>query len=371
MPPIVFCYNPTSWSDGAPVPGGMADALVQPILAHLESGSYAIDRTAHPGAVNVYYAHRSKYPDARREPAGGVGVFVSHGIADKAWRNANRVAPHFGWIFVSGPAWTRKLIDQGANPRMLIEAGYAKLDPLFRDAPLPAYAGPPPPEKRPGTIRVVYAPTHGGGGEAATKRPLAANVRRPSSWWHADEIAQLLTSDEFDVVVAPHPRHRADHRATLAEYRGADVVIADGGSTIYEAWALDIPVVFPSWATRIGNLTRHPDSFEAQLYRERIGYHVPRSAELATTVARAATAGIGVRETDYVEGILPRAYRGSSGQRHAEALLDIAANEVPRHGARTHLVQYRHVSAPARVRSVVDGTAQHRRYERSPVWERI
>jgi len=34
---------------------------------------------------------------------------------------------------------------------------------------------------------------------------------------------------------------------TMQPLVDADVVIADAGSTIYEAWALGKPVIFPDW----------------------------------------------------------------------------------------------------------------------------
>src|SRR5690606_25390294 len=129
-----------------------------------------------------------------------------------------------------------------------------------------------------GRIRVVWAPTHGGGGEPL--RPAQAPSDAPTSpcstWGRRDEVLGALPESEFDVIEAPHPRHRQDGKSTLAEYVDADVVIADGGSTIYEAWALDLPVVFCDWLTAAGNINRFlraGGSLEAQIYRERIGRH--------------------------------------------------------------------------------------------------
>lgn len=327
MRQIVFAYNPTSWRDGKPIPGGMADCLIHPILEALHPTDLRdCTNRPKPGAVNCYFTHRRTY-GLRAGPPREVSVFVSHGIADKVWRNARRMLGHFDYVAVSGPAWSKRLTDGGYPPDRVLEVGYTKLDPIFQGRiPTPA---------RDGRVRVVWAPTHGGGGEGrAAGPPTGSMLTGPSSWWHRNKVLELLAPSEFDVVIAPHPRHRPDKRATLTEYVGADVVIADGGSTIYEAWALGLPVVFPTWLTERGNLRREkPGSptFEAAIYRNRLGVHAIKPAELAELVAKAAVDGIGERERTFVEQVLPAAYRGSSGRRHAEALVDIAHNRPPRH----------------------------------------
>lgn len=335
---IRFCYNPTSWRDDAPVPGGMADALVQPILPHLTS-PYEFADTPEAGRVNVYYAHRAKY--ANKHPRREFGVFVSHGIADKRWRDGARLRGQFGAVFTSGPAWTEKT-RRTRYPGPIYEVGYTKLDPIFQRKIRPL-------RRKNGKVRVVWAPTHGGGGELGHLRPAqAANGGKynpMSTWGRVGEVLdRLLSSSEFDVVAAPHPRHRFNPEVraelldmgvtlsagmvTLDEYVGADVVIADGGSTIYEAWALDIPVVFPDWLTAAANISRYTrigGSFEAKLYREMVGRHVADPADLAGHVLDAAADGITEAEQAFIEPIFPRAYRGISGRLHAEALGTIYA----------------------------------------------
>lgn len=317
MKQIVFAYNPTSWRDGKPIPGGMADRLIRPILEGLHPTDLR-DCTNQPlpHKVNCYFTFRRTY-GLSEGPVGETSVFISHGIADKVWRNTRKVID-FDYVFVSGPAWTERLRATRFPPERIREVGYTKLDPIFQ--------GRIPQPERDGRVRVVWAPTHGGGGEgrADIPRPTATSA---SSWWHHDEILKLLPDTEFDVVIAPHPRHRPDRRATLEEYVGADVVIADGGSTIYEAWALDLPVVFPSWLTRVGNLRRErpaTQTFEGHIYRTNLGHHAMRPRELPALVARAATDGISGREAAFIETIFPAAYRGCSGRLHARALKDIA-----------------------------------------------
>lgn len=354
---IRFCYNPTSWDFDADalVPGGMADCLVQPILPHLEVAS-EIGYLPKERHTNVYYAHRAKYTakdaNGRRHavprPFGERAVFVSHGVADKMWRQGHRLTKgHFDYVFVSGPAWTERMQVTGFSGE-IVEVGYAKLDPLFSGevAPLRPHDG---------RIRVVWAPTHGGGGEPyrnATESPGTPGSRC-STWWDRAEILQLLPKSEFDVIEAPHPRHRPDGKSTLAEYVDADVVIADGGSTIYEAWALDLPVVFPDWLVGMANVSRYVGSMESQVYREQIGCHVGDPTRFAEAVAGAAERGITPAEQAYIEPIIPRRHRGVSGRMHAEALCDI-----------DYRVQVRHGRSPSKTLTGVDRLRLRRRQER-------
>lgn len=328
MRPICFAYNPTSVDDhGQPIPGGMADCLVQPVIAAMRPGDdWRISNKPQPGMVNTYLTHRATY-GLRSKPQGERSVFISHGIADKKWRNANRMTGRFDWVFVSGPLWRQRLIDGGFPAARICEVGYTKLDPIFQGK----VEGHTP--RADGRLRVVWAPTHGGGGEKyarAAKPPNTSGARR-TSYWQRDLIARLLPASEFDVVEAVHPRHRPDRRATLAEYVGADVVVADGGSTIYEAWALGIPVVFPTWL--VGTANQRAGTLENDIYTRRVGWHAVEATDLPKLVIHASDRGPGALARDLVEDVFPARYRGRSGALHAEALLDIAAQQPVRHVA--------------------------------------
>lgn len=291
----------------------MANAHTATVRPNLTS-RFGFSLMPRPWEINVYFAHRRSYPAPSAD--GETAVFFGHGIADKGWRTAGRIRD-FHFVCTSGPAWTDRYLTQGVHPDRILEIGYPKLDPIFN--------GEIEPRQRDRRIRVVWAPTHGG----VIGRPLRdddPSRNAASSWRHRDLIMGLLEGDDFDVVEAPHPRTRPDRKITLAEYVDADVVIADGGSTIYEAWALGLPVVFPTWLTSVSR--RHQDrsaTFEADIYRWRIGRHVFHPADLAGAVVEAAAEGITTAEVDFIAPILPSAYRGTSGRRFARMLDDISA----------------------------------------------
>lgn len=361
---LVFAYNPTGWDpDGdEPIAGGMTDVHIQPVLAHLDEYQLA-GAPAAGDVVNVYYTHRRTY-GIRGEP-GRVSVFAGHGIADKAWRNASRMVTHFDWAVTSGPAWTHRLAAGGFPADRILEVGYPKLDPIYAGE----VASPWP--NRDGRIRVLWAPTHGGGGEAyrfSTNPPSTSGARR-TSWWARRRILDALPASEFDVLEAPHPRHRPDGLSTLAEFVGADVVIADGGSTIYEAWALDLPVVFPSWLTAAGHLdrARTNPTHESDIYLHQVGRHATSPSELGQLVTDAAATGITELETKFVGPILPLEYRGTAGKRLAAALRIIADIEPP--PSTTAFVNFRHYSG--RVVEIPSASPRLNRYLRSKSWELV
>jgi len=358
---VNFCYNPTGWdnSRGRPVPGGMTDCLVQPILPHLET-PFVLSNQPQQGMVNVYYSHRRKYGVSGRLFAERA-VFVSHGIGDKNWRNGSRVSKHFDYIFVSGPAWTTKMIAERVPSTQIVEVGYAKLDPVAQGSLLRPPLSP--------QVRVVYAPTHGGGGEHSHGMPgdPTSQASRLSSHHSRSSVLELLNDDRLNVVEALHPRHRPDGRSTLSEYVDADVVIADGGSTIYEAMALGIPVVFPDWL--VADAHRHNTTFEGDVYRQQIGRHVHHPDKLVDAVLNAASQGITPAERRFVEEILPAAYIGESGRMHAEALDDIANRRPIRHRVPVEMRCWRRVTDPTRQLEVVLGSPQDMRLARNKSWE--
>lgn len=312
---IRFAANQTSWDDvtRSLIPGGMGDRMIAPILAHLDPDGYSIDRWPDPAHVNAYLTTPSVY--GHRFVAGPTSVLINHGIADKNIRVGSRVN-RYGHVVVPGPALTRRLQASGVRRARIVELGYPKLDPLFA---MPRVPRPPA-----GRLRVLYAPTHGGGGEAKhmhDTEPSGSIASRSTSFWRRDEV-QAALGDRFDVTLALHPRHRPDRAATFAEYLAADVVIADGGSTMWEAWALGLPVVFADWVSGDGNLARRT-SLEARVYERQIGYHAATAYHLPDVIEQAVLQGMGEAETELVDTVLPPQFRGTSGQLHAEFLADL------------------------------------------------
>lgn len=262
-------------------------ALSDPVIPYLPAATYGDEPD--PEALNVRYFRGQRYR---------YDVFASHGIADKGWRRA-RFVKHFSYICVSGPAWIRKYQREGLDRRKLLLVGYPKIDTLVRLVPSPRGDRP----------RVLWAPT-------------VLTQRKPRSSWPALGAYLDALDDRYDITVSAHPKHSGGVSTTQALV-DADVVIADTGSTIYEAWALDKPVVFPSWLIRRMVDQWMPRTMEQQIYRDCVGYHVTAPDGLVTAIEAALANGITDTEQAFIEGVLPRELRGVSGQIMAHELLRV------------------------------------------------
>ena len=103
-------------------------------------------------------------------------------------------------------------------------------------------------------------------------------------------------------------------------------MVADFGTTVYEAWALGKPVIFPpGWSA--DRIAEHmPGSAESLIFEQRIGYH-PDSFDEMIDMVRARpviTPDVSAFMDDY-----PRAqYFGRSSARVAQVLTEIAARET-------------------------------------------
>jgi hypothetical protein len=236
-----------------------------------------------------------------------VNVFMSHGIADKNYRNYNSIKD-FDYVCTSGPLWTQKYIDQGVPSRRILEIGYPKLDPLF-NGEIESVAN------HHNKIKVLWAPTHGGkdsGNPDLSSYPMCY------------DIAKKFPS-EFEVTISPHPRHKHDKGVTLQELLSCDVVISDTGSLVYEAMIMGKPVVFPTYLIERGMRRKYsnPKNFENYIFTHKIGYHANSPKELIDLTYLASKAGLDKKARQFAEGILPTEYRGTSGKRVAEALSSI------------------------------------------------
>lgn len=278
-------------------------SIADPIRLHLPQS--IISEEAQDDAVNIHFFHERKYRDIVSVDM-GISVFMSHGIADKGWRDGPAMSP-FDYICVSGPLWKEKLIKEGISANRILEIGFPKLDLLFQIASKE--------RDRTDPRRIVlYAPTH------------ARAFGKCSSY---PELQTLLPEfpDDFIIISSPHPVHKEDQMPTLMELHEADVVISDCSSLLYEAWALGKPVVFPDWLVKESILTRWPQSFAAKIYNDNIGYHARNFEEMIEFVYMGLKQGIDKKALGFINQYFPPAFRGRSGQICAGLLQGLAAQE--------------------------------------------
>ncbi|MBB0230987.1 hypothetical protein FOE67_16050 [Streptomyces calidiresistens] len=196
---IHFASNSTGWNmaTNSLVPGGQVDLLITPITTHLPTDTYTVGRQPRPDAINVYLSNRDRYLPASWR-LDRIGISYAHGIASKGYRRWQTTSS-FDFVTCPGPAHTREVIASGAPPDRVIEIGYPKLDPLFRGDIVDDGSVWAPDDR----IRVLYAPTHGGGSEAYAHGNRDAPGAKATSWWDRQHVLGLLDPATFQVVLAP------------------------------------------------------------------------------------------------------------------------------------------------------------------------
>jgi hypothetical protein len=302
--PIHFVLNP------ADAYLGVQTQLLDLIDAHLsdpkpERGDYQ------EGALNFCLFIRSQ-----------ADVVMSHGVADKSyfWTSdgqGKKFVNSRSHVLVPGEWLKRRLL--ASNPIRLTSdqihvVGWPRLDELIGQVPGPSgrRLGSPKP-------RILWAPTH-------NKRRRGETGRSTSSFPEFENYLRTLSRFAW-VDVSVHPRNRTDRTPTGASMPRSDIVVADFGTTVYEAWALGKPVIFPRWllADRIAEYI--PGSAEAHIFRERIGYHADSFDEMIDIIRGGPVITPDV--TSFMADYLAPQYFGCSSARVAEVLTELAARENP------------------------------------------
>lgn len=229
------------------------------------------------------------------------GIFMSHGIADKNWRDANKVIS-YDYICVSGMAWKDKMIRQGFPEHKILITGYTKLDPIFNGEIIP---------NKGDRKKILFAPTHG-------------TIKRVSLYKDTPDIINIIPK-EFEIIISPHPAMNNNSNPTMQNLIDADVVISDCSSIIYEAWALGKPVIFLDWLVKDEIIKEFPNSFEDFIYTTRLGLHAQNPQHLISLLYFVLNnnLSIDVPVKNFIEGILPFELRGHSGENTANILLKL------------------------------------------------
>lgn len=248
-------------------------------------------------------------------------ALMSHGVADKnyLWTQdgqGERVANQFSDLLVPGEWLKRRLVD---SPTVKHDAGsihvvgWPRLDELLAQVPKPSRG-----IFRDSRPRVLWAPTH-------DKRKRGDTRRATSSFPAFEKYLRALSRFAW-IDVSVHPRNRTDRTPTGASLPRADIVVADFGTTVYEAWALGKPVIFPRWllADRISEYMPH--TAEAHIFGNRIGYHPDSFDEMVDIVKSRPVITPDV--TAFIDDYLDPQYLGRSGARVAEVLTELAARRT-------------------------------------------
>jgi len=239
-------------------------------------------------------------------------VLMSHGVADKNYftrkdDQGNRILNRFQYGFVPGNWLRNRLINHSAikMPEKNIHiVGWPRLDVLTKQR------AERPPSQR---LRILWAPTH---------NFQNRDGRVLSSFPDFEQHLPAL-SEHFEVEASPHPRNRIDKTPTTEKLAHCDVLISDFGTTVYEALALGIPVIFPDWLIRRGILDAYSKSSPAQLFKRNVGYHASNFDEMMDILKDKPV--IDSNTKAFIDNVIDPATVGRSGEITALKLLELTA----------------------------------------------
>lgn len=264
-----------------------------------------------PGAVNVtFFIYRRAH------------VMMSHGLADKNY--LSRRDPMRGLeinkyrtVCVPGDWLKRKLLATNGvelKASQIKVVGWPRIDSLLleqkRQAEQLSFSAQLKRLSPLRKIKVLWAPTH----NAESKAGQISSY--PGILEFEDRLKEL-----FDYDSSLHPNLRESKTPTFQKLLDADVVIADRGTLVYEAWALGKPVIFPSWLIGEGNMYSDLGSAESHIYHERLGFHADSFDEMVSMIRSAKKPDD--RTLQFMDAYLPKRTRGSSFELIADAVKDV------------------------------------------------
>jgi hypothetical protein len=284
------------------------EALSNPIIKYMPAGCNGFTQRPLPG-LNIRWFNSSRINEQGKTPVGPHDVFFSHGIGDKNYWKGSKIED-YKYAFVPGPAWEKRMRKTGYKGEIFI-CGYTKLDPLLNDEIEKEKKEKP---------YIVWAPTHG----------YHTKYKGRSSYPQCKTLINQI-DNIYETCLAMHPtsklHNRMKHTPTLIELLNADVVIADAGSTLYEAWALGKPVIFPDWICKqdvINHFKKDSGNFEYQIYKKEIGYHAKDMNHLNKLIDLALNNGMKDSSKEFIEEIYPKKIRGKAGMIAAKQLIELA-----------------------------------------------
>jgi hypothetical protein len=300
-----FCYDIQSQHAGEAYKYAIK-ALADPIIKHLKKAGYSNRPLT---TINCRFFSSKRINQFMKVPVGPHDIFFSHGIGDKNYWIGENIK-EYKYAFVPGPAWEERMRNTGYKGEIFV-CGYTKLDPLLNGEVQRNVHEKP---------YIVWAPTHG----------YNSTHDGRSSYPECLELINQINK-EYETKIALHPTSKLNsntkHTPTFQELLDADVVIADAGSTIYEAWILGKPVVFPDWICKkdvLSHFKKDPDNFEYKIYNESIGYHAKDMKHLNELIELALKYGMKDMSREFIDTIYPEKIRGQAGELAAKYLTQIA-----------------------------------------------
>lgn len=288
------------------------EALAKPIFENLPEGQKAFYNIPVPGpknkGLNCRFFNSSRINEQGKCAVGPHDIFISHGIGDKNYWKGSKISD-FKYAFCPGPTWCNRMRDTGFMGEIFI-TGYTKLDPIFQGKYTKTKRDKP---------YIVWLPTHGYSNK---------HKGRSSFPFFSPYLKDFPGC--YEIGNGMHPTTKMNRNTkqlpTMQELVDADVIIADAGSTVYEAWAVGKPVIFPDWICKkdvMAHFKNDTQNLEYQIYSKGIGYHAKDINHMYQLIEKALIDGMKDEEKEFIDGIFPENLRGKAGETAAKSLIEI------------------------------------------------
>ena len=289
---------------GSPNYIAVDEQLRELIINQLDGFNYSIEGSNVNDCLNISFFIRDE-PD----------VLMSHGLVDKNYfwindDNGDKYVNRLKAILVPGNWHKDRLLKSKkitlTNDQIHI-VGWPRID-FLREKQKNVFT-----PKISDEIKICWAPTHDfrkHGEESESTSSYPAFER------YAKELENL-----WRVSYALHPRNSLDKQPTVDKLLASNVVISDFGTLVYEAWALGKPVIFPRWILKDRIISGLPNSAEAFIMKNKIGYHPESFNELIDIIRRGPVITPDV--DNFMKNYLDNYQDGISAKKVVNALIKI------------------------------------------------
>jgi CDP-glycerol glycerophosphotransferase (TagB/SpsB family) len=228
---------------------------------------------------------------------------MAHGVSDKNYRD-RMLKTDFNYVIVTGTLWKQKFIEKYKfDESQIFIGGYTKFDDYFNNVNIINNI----------VKNIVWLPTH---------NMFPNHSPKVSTYPFFKDYINYIP-DKYNFIESLHPANDSKHNSSYDVIINADVVLGGFSGALYEALLLNKPVIFLDWLVEEYILLRFKESFEYDIYKNKIGYHASNINEVVELIEVALQNGVKKETKEFINGILSPELNGKSGITIAEFLKKI------------------------------------------------
>ena len=241
---------------------------------------YINDLKCKINSVNIITHLENSY-STNRCISNGKLIAINHGFAIKNYlkgiaKDNQHIINKCDKFIIFNNRWKQEFKHIGVNKNKLHICGSGKIDYLFElQKQIPEEEN-----------TICFAPTHNNG------------IWKTTSSY--PKMLDYFDNNKYNFIISPHPFNAKNYIPSTESLCRSKVVIADSGSTIYEAMILGKPVIFPDFLVRKGIHNIFRGSLEDEIYEKQIGYHIINSNNIDNIIEKALNEGVLENQKDFI-----------------------------------------------------------------------